>query len=151
MAPAQLSVAFFLQAAVILVTCRLVGTVAERWLGQPRVVGEMIAGVLLGPSLLGLLAPQIQAFIFPPESKPLLFVIAQFGVGLYMFIVGLGFDREEFRADAKGAALLSIAGMVAPFAAAILLAPWYAVLISRGNWRRRGLGRDCACPRKFWG
>jgi Kef-type K+ transport system membrane component KefB len=123
-APAQLSVAFFLQAAVILVTCRLVGTVAERWLGQPRVVGEMIAGVLLGPSLLGLLAPQIQAFIFPPESKPLLFVIAQFGVGLYMFIVGLGFDREEFRADAKGAALLSIAGMVAPFAAAILLAPW---------------------------
>lgn len=84
----------------------------------------MIAGVLLGPSLLGALAPQVQAFLFPAESKSVLFVIAQFGVGLYMFLVGLGFDREEFRASARGAAAVSIAGMAAPFAAAFVLAPW---------------------------
>ncbi len=124
MTPAQLSIAFFLQVAVILVMCRIVGTVAQRWLGQPRVVGEMIAGVVLGPSLLGALAPEVQAFLFPPESKPVLFVIAQFGVGLYMFLVGLGFDRAEFRASARGAAWVSIAGMAAPFAAAFVLAPW---------------------------
>ena len=118
----QLSIAFFLQVAVILVTCRLVGTAAQRWLGQPRVVGEMIAGVLLGPSLLGALAPEVQGFLFPKESKPILFVIAQFGVGLYMFLVGLGFDRNEFFKGAKGAAAVSLAGMAAPFAVAVAIA-----------------------------
>lgn len=124
MAPGQLSIVFFLQVAVILVVCRIVGTLAQRWLGQPRVVGEMIAGVLLGPSLLGALAPAAQGYLFPPESKSVLFVIAQFGVGLYMFLVGLGFDRAEFKSSARGAALVSFAGMAAPFAAAALLAPW---------------------------
>lgn len=124
MTPAQLSIAFFLQVAAILVVCRLFGSMTQRWLGQPRVVGEMIAGVLLGPSLLGAVAPDLQMFLFPPDSKPLLFVIAQFGVGLYMFLVGLGFDREEFRSNARGAALISVAGMAAPFLAAAVLAPW---------------------------
>jgi Kef-type K+ transport system membrane component KefB len=124
MTPTQLSIAFFLQVAVILVTCRLVGTAAQRWFGQPRVVGEMIAGVLLGPSLLGALAPQVQAFLFPVESKPILFVIAQFGVGLYMFLVGLGFDREGFHSGMRGAASVSLAGMAAPFAVAVAIAPW---------------------------
>jgi Kef-type K+ transport system membrane component KefB len=122
--PTQLSIAFFLQVAVLLVTCRLVGTIAQRWLGQPRVVGEMIAGVLLGPSLFGALTPEIQSLIFPPESKPILFVIAQMGVGLYMFLVGLGFDRDEFRASGRGAASVSIAGMVAPFLVAMIATPW---------------------------
>ncbi len=124
MTPAQLSITFFLQVAVILLICRLVGTAVQRWLAQPRVVGEMIAGVILGPSVFGALAPTVQAFVFPPESKPVLYVIAQMGVGLYMFLVGLGFDRAEFRAGARGAALVSIAGIAAPFLAAVLLAPW---------------------------
>ena len=124
MSPAQLSIAFFLQVAVILVACRLVGTAAQRWFGQPRVVGEMIAGVLLGPSLLGAIAPEVQGFLFPTESKPILFVIAQFGVGLYMFLVGLGFDRQELFKGARGAAAVSLAGMAAPFALAVAIAPW---------------------------
>ncbi|MCU0729620.1 MAG: cation:proton antiporter [Sphingopyxis sp.] len=124
MTPTELSIVFFLQAALILGCARIVGTIAERWLKQPRVVGEMIAGVLLGPSLFGALAPDVQAWIFPPESKPILFVIAQLGVGLYMFIVGLGFDRAEFRASGRGAASVSIAGMAAPFLVAVALTPW---------------------------
>jgi Kef-type K+ transport system membrane component KefB len=84
----------------------------------------MIAGVLLGPSLFGELAPQAQALIFPAASKPILFVVAQMGVGLYMFIVGLGFDRREFALNRRGAAAVSMAGMLAPFAAAAVLAPW---------------------------
>jgi Kef-type K+ transport system membrane component KefB len=124
MTPAQLSIHFFAQMAVIIATCRFVGWIASKYLGQPVVVGEMIAGVLLGPSVFGAVAPQLQALIFPPESKSVLFVGAQFGVGLYMFLVGLGFDRAEFKSSARSAASVSIAGMVAPFAAAALLVPW---------------------------
>lgn len=124
MTDAELSVQFFLQMAAIISTCRIVGWAARHFLGQPQVVGEMIAGVLLGPSALGFIAPQTQALLFPPDSKAILFVGAQFGVGLYMFIVGLGFDRREFASSARSAAAVSIAGMIAPFATAALLVPW---------------------------
>lgn len=124
MSTAQFSVAFFLQAAVILIVARAVGGIAERWLGQPRVVGEMIAGILLGPSLLGSIAPAWQAALFPAETKPILYVLSQLGVGLYMFIVGLGFRRDEFRALGASAVAVSLSGMAVPFVAALLLAPW---------------------------
>lgn len=124
MTPAQLSVLFFLQMTAIVVTCRVVGWLSHRYLAQPQVVGEMIAGVLLGPTLFGLVAPDLQAALFPAESKKVLYVGAQLGVGLYMFLVGLGFDRNEFRSNARQAAMVSVAGMAAPFAAAALLVPW---------------------------
>lgn len=124
MTAAQLSIAFFLQMAVIVAACRIVGWIAQRYLGQPQVVGEMIAGVVLGPSILGAFFPGLEAALFPPDTKKVLFVGAQLGVGLYMFVVGLGFDREEFSANARGAAAVSIGGMIAPFAAAALLVPW---------------------------
>ncbi|WP_295196924.1 cation:proton antiporter [uncultured Brevundimonas sp.] len=124
MTNAELSVAFFLQMAIIIAACRIVGWLAKRYLGQPQVVGEMIAGVILGPSLFGLLAPDLQAALFPRESRSILFVGAQWGVGLYMFLVGLGFRRDHFRANAKSAAAVSLAGMAAPFLVAVALAPW---------------------------
>lgn len=124
MSPAELSIAFFLQMFAILGTCRLVGWLAKRFLGQPQVVGEMVAGVLLGPSLFGLLAPDLQRALFPPESKSILFVGAQLGVGLYMFLVGLGFQSSHFRANGKSAAAVSISGMAAPFLVAVLMTPW---------------------------
>ena len=124
MTNAELSVAFFLQMAIIIAACRIVGWLAKRYLGQPQVVGEMIAGVILGPSLFGLLAPDLQAALFPEESRSILFVGAQLGVGLYMFLVGLGFRRDHFRANAKSAAAVSLAGMAAPFLVAVALAPW---------------------------
>ncbi|RZJ86401.1 MAG: cation:proton antiporter, partial [Brevundimonas sp.] len=129
MTNAELSVAFFLQMAVIIAVCRIVGWLAKRYLGQPQVVGEMIAGVILGPSLFGLLAPDLQAALFPQESKSILFVGAQLGVGLYMFLVGLGFRRDHFKTNAKSAAAVSLAGMAAPFLVAVAIAPW---LVSRG-------------------
>jgi len=123
MTPAQMSVAFFLQMAVILAACRAAGALMRR-VGQPQVMGEMIAGVLLGPSLFGLFAPAAQAALFPAETRPVLFVGAQLGVGLYMFLVGLGFRGEHFRAQAKSAAAVSLSGMAAPFAVAAALTPW---------------------------
>ena len=67
----QLSVYFFLQAAVLIGACQLVGRLAQK-LGQPQVVGEMIAGVLLGPSLFGLLLPDLQRALFPKETLGML-------------------------------------------------------------------------------
>ncbi|MFN4092199.1 MAG: cation:proton antiporter [Brevundimonas sp.] len=115
--------------AVIIAACRSVGWLARKYLGQPQVVGEMIAGVILGPSLFGLLAPDLQAALFPKDSKAILFVGAQFGVGLYMFLVGLGFRTEHFRQNARSALAVSFAGMGAPFLLALALGPW---LLSQG-------------------
>jgi Kef-type K+ transport system membrane component KefB len=124
MTPAELSVVFFLQMFAILGVCRLVGWAAQRWLGQPQVVGEMIAGVILGPSVFGLFAPELQAALFPKDSKSVLYVGAQLGVGLYMFLVGLGFQSEHFRNNAKSAVAVSLGGIAAPFLVAALIAPW---------------------------
>jgi Kef-type K+ transport system membrane component KefB len=114
---------FFLQMFVILAASRLCGWAVHRWLRQPQVIGEMIAGVLLGPSLLGGLAPGLQQFLFPPESKPLLYAVAQTGIALYMFLVGLDFRSEEFRSNAKGAIAVSLSGIVVPFIVAIFATP----------------------------
>ncbi len=123
MSKAQLSVAFFLQMAVILAVCRGVGYLARR-VGQPQVVGEMIAGVLMGPSLLGLFFPQVQAMIFPKASLDILYVGSQLGVGLYMFLVGVGFRTDLFTSRLRSAMAVSISGMVVPFILGGGLALW---------------------------
>ena len=114
---------FFLQMFCILLACRLVGAMARR-LGQPQVVGEMVAGVFLGPSLLGLAFPGIQHALFPAESLKVLYVGAQLGVGLYMFLVGVEFDLTTFWNRARSATSISIAGMVAPFLLGAGLTVW---------------------------
>ena len=113
MADAHLVATFFLQIAVILLVCRLVGWCAQK-LGQPQVVGEMVAGFLMGPSFFGWLAPQLQATIFPAETKRVLFVVSQLGLVLYMFCVGLEFRLDADRRQARRAAAVSIAGIVVP-------------------------------------
>ena len=123
MTAAQLSVAFFLQMFFILAVCRLVG-MAARKIGQPQVVGEMIAGVLMGPSLFGLVWPRAQQFLFPPDSLEVLYVGAQLGVGLYMFIVGIEFKTDLFRSRARSAAAVSLAGILVPFLLGAALALW---------------------------
>ena len=114
----------FLQMFVILATCRLCGWVVRRWLRQPQVIGEMIAGVLLGPSLLGAVAPQLQQFLFPPQSRPMLGVVAQLGIAIYMFLVGLDFRSADFKSNVRGAVAVSLTGIVVPFIVAILATPY---------------------------
>ena len=110
----------FLQIAVILIACKIC-SFAMRRIGQPATIGEMIAGVLLGPSLLGLLAPGASAWLFPPVSKPVLHEIAQIGLTLYMFTVGLEFRTDLLSKRARSAFAVSFAGMAAPFAIGALL------------------------------
>jgi Kef-type K+ transport system membrane component KefB len=121
--PTDFSVHFFLQLAIILLACRVVGWAGRKFLGQPQVVGEMIAGVLLGPSLFGMLAPEVQAAIFPPEMKNVLYTGAQLGVGLYMFLVGTTLQLDHFKTKARSAISVSVAGIAVPFLIAFLITP----------------------------
>ena len=117
----QLAVHFFFQLALILVVCQIVGRIA-RWFGQPQVVAEMIAGVLLGPSLFGLLWPEGFAMVFPPETLRVLFPVSQLGLSLYMFVVGLEFRTEIMARSYRSSVAVSVAGMAAPFALGAMLA-----------------------------
>jgi Kef-type K+ transport system membrane component KefB len=110
----DLSVLFFLQLAFILGVCRAVGWLAKR-VGQSQVVSEMIAGVLMGPSLLGLVLPDVQEWIFPKESMTILFAVSQVGLSLYMFLIGLEFEVELIRKRVRSALSVSLAGIVVPF------------------------------------
>lgn len=117
----SLAVQFFLQLAVILLFCRVVGLIAAR-LGQPQVVAEMIAGVMLGPSLFGLIWPEAQQWLFPwdksqttRDTQSYLFPASQLGLALYMFVVGMEFRMDIVQKHLKSSVAVSVAGMAAPF------------------------------------
>jgi K+:H+ antiporter len=118
----HLALQFFLQLAVILLFCRLVGAIAVRF-GQPQVVAEMLAGVLLGPSLFGLVWPDAQHWLFPWDStqqmrdtQSYLFPASQLGLALYMFVVGMEFRVDIVQQKLKSAVAVSIAGILTPLA-----------------------------------
>jgi Kef-type K+ transport system membrane component KefB len=103
-----------LQLIVIILAARAIGAVFLR-IGQPAVTGEMLAGILLGPSLLGLVLPQAQAFLFPAASLGALSLLSQVGVLLFMFVVGIEVDLQHLRKKAQAAVLVSHASIIVPF------------------------------------
>ncbi|WP_218021203.1 cation:proton antiporter [Nocardia crassostreae] len=113
MSASELAPVFFAAAVVILVTCRLVAFAVTRF-GQPAVVGEMIAGVLLGPSVFGLLAPGLSDHLFPAELRPLLYVVGQIGLATLMFHAGFEFRRHAGRGLTGSALVISAAGVLFP-------------------------------------
>jgi Kef-type K+ transport system membrane component KefB len=138
----DLSVRFFLQLAVVLITCRIVSWMVTR-VGQPPVVGEMIAGVMLGPSLFGYFWPEVQRDFFPAASRPILFSGAQLGLALYMFTVGLDFRFDLVRARLRSAVAISASGILVPFALGCVIA-W--VLLGRGGFFPPGVTAIQAVP-----
>jgi len=115
-----------LAVATVIIAARLVGS-AFRLIGQPRVIGEITAGILLGPSLLGLIFPNVTGFLFPLEVTDLLEVLAQFGLILFMFLIGLELDHKLIRGSGHTAVLISHYSIVVPLAlgmgAALLVYP----------------------------
>lgn len=103
-----------LQIIAIVLIARGLGALFTK-MGQPAVIGEMLAGVLLGPSLLGWLAPQASAFVFPADSLGTLQLLSQVGIILFMFIVGMELNLESLRHRAHSAILISHAGILVPF------------------------------------
>lgn len=110
-----------LQVVVIVAAARLTGRLFAR-AGQPRVIGEMVAGIVLGPSLLGLLFPATQTFLFPQASLGSLQLLAQIGVILFMFVVGIDLDVAHLKQKADAAVLVSHASILVPFFFGTLLA-----------------------------
>jgi Kef-type K+ transport system membrane component KefB len=116
--------------AVVVVLARGVGWLFERYLRQPPVMGEIVAGLMLGPSLLGAISPSAASFILPTEVAPHLGIVAKIGVVLFMFLVGLELDTRLLKGSSHATMAISHASIVAPFllgaALALYLYPAYS-------------------------
>lgn len=108
--------------AAITLASRVLGLICERFLRQPPVIGEILAGILLGPSLLGLLAPSVSGMLFPAEVMPSLGIISKVGIVLFMFVVGLELDGRLLRNTSRATIAISHASIVLPFILGALLA-----------------------------
>ncbi len=114
---------------VVLAAAQLLGRLF-RLIHQPPVIGEVVAGILLGPSLVGRFAPAVSEYVLPASAAPYLGILAQVGVLLFMFLIGLELDTGEIRARKGATFTIALAGIVVPFvmgaAAAILAYPRFA-------------------------
>jgi Kef-type K+ transport system membrane component KefB len=132
MTSAEVGMRLLLALAVLLLCARGAGWVAQRC-GQPRVMGEIIAGILLGPSLLGLVAPDLQEYLFPTEVVSGLRAIAQVGLVLFMFLVGVGLDPAHLRGQGHRSVVISHASIIAPCLLGAALALWLHPRFAEGE------------------
>lgn len=109
------------QIITIIIVARFFGWVFRK-IGQPSVIGEIIAGIVLGPSLLGLYFPEFSISLFPVESLGNLQFLSQIGLILFMFVIGMELDLKVLQNRAKEAIVISHASIVIPFALGIGLA-----------------------------
>lgn len=110
-----------LQIITIIAFARIFGFLCKK-IGQPAVLGEIIAGIILGPSLLGSFAPGVSSFLFPPESLNALQFFSQIGLILFMFIVGMDLDFKVLGRRAPEAFVVSHASIIIPFTLGMVLA-----------------------------
>ena len=109
-----------LQIIVILVVSRLFGIMLT-WIGQPSVVGEIIAGIVLGPSIMGFIAPEFSEFLFPKDGVKNLQFLSQIGLAFFMFIVGMELDIDKIRQKAQNAFIISHGSIIISFFLGVVL------------------------------
>jgi Kef-type K+ transport system membrane component KefB len=120
--------AFFIAVAVVMLAARLAGAGIAK-LGQPRVMGEVLAGIALGPTLFGAIAPDLQATLFPVDVVPVLGVAANLGLIFYMFLIGLELDFGQLRGRVAQTVAISNTGVMIPMVAGLAVAlPTYALV-----------------------
>ncbi|GGB80879.1 cation:proton antiporter [Dyadobacter sediminis] len=110
-----------LQIITIIIVARFLGWVCKS-IGQPSVIGEIAAGILLGPSLLGMYFPEFSGFMFPAQSLGNLQFLSQIGLILFMFIIGMELDLKVLKTKASEAIVISHASIILPFALGVGLA-----------------------------
>ncbi len=110
--------------AVVTFAARMTGQLLRRFLRQPPVIGEIIAGLVLGPSVLGALWPEAQQFLLPDAVAPFLGVISKIGVVMFMFLVGLEMDARTLRRHTHATLAISHVGILLPFVLGAALALW---------------------------
>ncbi len=113
------------QAVLVIVLSRVLA-LGLRKLGQPLVIAEVIAGVALGPSLLGVLSPATLQLLFPPASMATLGLISQLGLVFFMFLIGLELEPALLRGFGKSALVISPTSIAVPFALGAVVAAWLA-------------------------
>ena len=123
------------QMAIVLATSLVCGRIACR-LGQARVIGEIAGGILIGPSVLGRIAPHISARVFPQSSLGSLDVLSTVGLVLFLFLIGSELDYEYLRQQKTTATLSSLMSIILPFGIAVLAAP-----MLRERFSPTGVGR----------
>ncbi len=111
---------FILQLMLIIAASQLCGHLFKK-IGQPSVMGEIVAGILLGPSLMGTLLPGFSAFVFPASSLGNLQMLSQVGLILFMFVIGMELDTQMLRQKARAAILISHFSIVIPFILGLIL------------------------------
>jgi K+:H+ antiporter len=119
----ELNIRILLSLLVVIAAARLVGWGISK-VGQPRVHGEILAGIILGPSLVGLLWPGAVAYLFPTEIIGALKVLAQIGLVMFMFLIGLELDLTKLRGHGHKAVVISQASIITPILLGALLAVW---------------------------
>lgn len=125
-------VLILIELLVVIGLSRLMGLGFER-IKQPLVIGEIVAGIMLGPSLLGWLAPDWKAALFPAEALPSLGVLAQVGLIFFMFLIGLELNPKYLRGNLNIAILISHVSILVPFSLGSLLALLLYPLVSNGD------------------
>lgn len=110
-----------LQIIIILIFARIVGWLFIK-MGQPSVIGEILAGIILGPSVFGLFFPQGYGFLFPADSLHNISLLSQFGLIFFMFVIGMELDLGEIKKNLKKSFIISHAGIVIPFILGAILA-----------------------------
>ncbi|MEH2254216.1 cation:proton antiporter [Nostoc sp.] len=117
---------------IVIGLSRLVG-LGFRSIKQPLVIGEIVAGIMLGPSLFGLVAPDVAVTLFPPETFPFLNVLSQVGLIFFMFLIGLELNPKYLSGQLKVAILTSHVSILVPFSLGTLLAVLLYPLVSNAS------------------
>ncbi|MBW4658113.1 MAG: cation:proton antiporter [Drouetiella hepatica Uher 2000/2452] len=120
------------QVLLVIGLSRLVG-LGFRWIRQPLVIGEIVAGIMLGPSLFGLVAPQLATTLFPAETIPFLDILSQVGLIFFMFLIGLELNPKYLQGQMEKAVLISHVSIVVPFSLGSLLALLLYPLVSNAS------------------
>ncbi|MEA5579687.1 cation:proton antiporter [Anabaena sp. UHCC 0451] len=121
-----------IEVLIVMGMSRLVG-LAFRSIKQPLVIGEIVAGIMLGPSLFGLIAPHAAATLFPPEAIPFLNILSQVGLIFFMFLIGLELNPKYLGSNLQAAILISNISIIVPFSLAGILSLLLYPLVSNAT------------------
>jgi Kef-type K+ transport system membrane component KefB/nucleotide-binding universal stress UspA family protein len=128
----KVAILVLVEVLVVIGLSRLVG-LGFRYIKQPLVIGEIVAGIMLGPSLLGLVAPDVSAWLFPPAAVPFLEVLAEIGLIFFMFLIGLELNPKYLKGQLNVAILTSHVSIIVPFSLGTLMALLLYPQLSNGG------------------
>ncbi|WP_341730720.1 cation:proton antiporter [Microcoleus sp. EPA2] len=127
-----IAILVLVEVLIVIALSRLIG-LGFRWIKQPQVIGEIVAGIMLGPSLFGLVAPDLAAAVFPAEAVPFLNVLSEIGLIFFMFLIGLELNPKYLKNNLDTAILTSHVSILVPFSLGSFLALLLYPIISNNS------------------